>query len=54
MAGFVVCLFVVWAIGGCGRSSSGRVADEEGMLGQFNLSRSQLQALVSILSSAEV
>ncbi|PVH31905.1 hypothetical protein PAHAL_9G257700 [Panicum hallii] len=53
MAGFVVCLFVVWAIGGCGRSSSGRVADEEGMLGQFNLSRSQLQALVSILSSAE-
>ncbi|KAG2538507.1 hypothetical protein PVAP13_9NG401900 [Panicum virgatum] len=53
MAGFVVCFLVVWAIGGCGRSSSGRVADEEGMLGQFNLSKSQLQALVSILSSEE-
>ncbi|CAL4933024.1 unnamed protein product [Urochloa decumbens] len=56
VAGFVVCLLVVWAAGGCGRSSSGRVADEEGMLGQFNhfnLSTSQLQALVSLLSWTE-
>ncbi|CAN6288378.1 unnamed protein product [Urochloa humidicola] len=53
VAGFVVCLLVVWATGGCGRSSSGRVADEERMLGQFNLSTSQLQALVSLLAWTE-
>ncbi|KAK8445173.1 hypothetical protein SEVIR_9G272800v4 [Setaria viridis] len=53
VAGFVVCLLVVWATGGCGRPSSGRVAEEEGMLGQFNLSTTQLQALVSLLSSTE-
>ncbi|KAG2549534.1 hypothetical protein PVAP13_9KG357000 [Panicum virgatum] len=53
MAGFVMCLLVVWAIVGCRRSSSGRVVDEDGMLGQFNLSKSQLQALVSILASTE-
>ncbi|OEL22625.1 putative histidine kinase 5 [Dichanthelium oligosanthes] len=53
VAGFVVCLLVVWVIGGFGRSSSGGVAEEEGMLGQFNLSSSQLQALVSLISSTE-
>ncbi|CAN6318734.1 unnamed protein product [Urochloa humidicola] len=53
VAGFVMCLLVVWATGGCRRSSWGKVADEDGMLGQFNLSSSQLQALVSLLSWTE-
>ncbi|XP_062204992.1 probable histidine kinase 5 isoform X3 [Phragmites australis] len=53
VAGFFVCLLVVWAIGGCGRLGCGRVAEEEAVAGQFNLSRSQLQELVSILSSSE-
>ncbi|CAN6299660.1 unnamed protein product [Urochloa humidicola] len=48
-----MCLLVVWATGGCRRSSWGRVADEDGMLGQFNLSTSQLQLLVSLLSWTE-
>ncbi|WVZ58522.1 hypothetical protein U9M48_008792 [Paspalum notatum var. saurae] len=50
VAGFFVCLLVVWAVGGCGRLGCGRVAEEaEGVVGQFNLSRSQLEALVSLL-----
>ncbi|CAN6305421.1 unnamed protein product [Urochloa humidicola] len=55
VAGFLMCLLVVWATGGCRRSSWGRVADEDGMLGQFNLStsHSQLQLLVSLLSWTE-
>jgi histidine kinase 2/3/4 (cytokinin receptor) len=52
VAGFLVCLVLVWVTGGCGRSSS--VSEEEVMLGQFNLSTTQLQTLVSLLLSTEV
>ncbi|KAL6883401.1 hypothetical protein ACP4OV_010815 [Aristida adscensionis] len=48
VAGFLGCLLVVWAMGdGGGRPGCG------GAAGQFNLSRSQLQALASLLSSSE-
>lgn len=55
VAGFFACLLVVWATGGgCGGSGSGGVAETEQVVGQFNLSRSELQALVSLLSSSQV
>ncbi|KAL6643041.1 hypothetical protein ACP70R_021222 [Stipagrostis hirtigluma subsp. patula] len=49
VAGFLGCLLVVWAVGGCGRPGCGGVAE----VGHLNLSRSQLQALASLLSSSE-
>jgi hypothetical protein len=56
VAGFFVCLFMVWAVGGCGRLGCGGVAEDRGVVpvGQFNLSRSQLQALAFLLSSTQV
>lgn len=53
VAGFFLCLLMVWAVGGSERSGCGRVAEHHGVVrvGQFNLSRSQLQALVFLLSS---
>ncbi|TVU30754.1 hypothetical protein EJB05_22391 [Eragrostis curvula] len=53
VAGFLVCLLLVWAIGGCGRSGCGGLAKTEEMVGQFNLSSSQLQELASLLSLSE-
>jgi hypothetical protein len=56
VAGFFLCLLMVWAVGGSERSGCGRVAEHHGVVrvGQFNLSRSQLQALVFLLSSTHV
>jgi hypothetical protein len=53
VAGFVACLLLVWAIDGCGSSGCGGGAEMEQVLGQFNLSWSQLQALVALLSSSQ-
>ncbi|KAL5230715.1 hypothetical protein ABZP36_029491 [Zizania latifolia] len=54
VAGFLGCLLLVWAIGGCGRLwGCGEVARDgvEEVAAQFNLSMSKLQALASLLSS---
>jgi arabidopsis histidine kinase 2/3/4 (cytokinin receptor) len=53
VAGFVTCLLLVWAIGGCGSSGCGGGAETDQVLGQFNLSRSQLHALAALLSSPQ-
>uniref|UniRef100_A0A0E0M6X9 histidine kinase n=1 Tax=Oryza punctata TaxID=4537 RepID=A0A0E0M6X9_ORYPU len=60
VAGFLGCLLLVWAIGGCGRRWWGCGGGKEGVrdrveevAAQFNLSMSKLQALASLLSSPE-
>ncbi|KAG8088606.1 hypothetical protein GUJ93_ZPchr0010g10569 [Zizania palustris] len=56
VAGFLGCLLLVWAIGGCGKLwGCGEVARDgvEEVAAQFNLSTSKLQALASLLSSPE-
>ncbi|EEC66809.1 hypothetical protein OsI_33221 [Oryza sativa Indica Group] len=59
VAGFLGCLLLVWAMGGCGRGCGGGggegVRDRvEEVAAQFNLSMSKLQALASLLSSPEL
>ncbi|XP_015698962.2 probable histidine kinase 5 isoform X2 [Oryza brachyantha] len=59
VAGFLGCLLLVWAIGGCGRRWWGcgeAAAASDGVeevAAQFNLSVGKLQALASLLSSPE-